>query len=224
MLVGEELRSDFHDQIADLRRRVEAMGADVVGMVRSAVDALLEGDPGRIDEVQGVDASVDAAYAQVERDVYTIVLRQAPVARDLRLVVASLRVAQELERCGDLSCSIARRSTRLDETVLTPRVRLLVHELGADAVSMLAGAIRAYAVLDGAAANDVVAADESLNALYTELLRELFSLRQAANEPLVEAGLVARFLERLGDHAAVISARVLFINGDAFEPNDSDSG
>ena len=222
--MGEELRSDFHDKLADLRRTVEAMGADVVGMVRSAVDALLEGDQDRVDEVETADASVDAAYARVERDVYTIVLRQAPVARDLRLVVASLRVAQELERCGDLSCSIARRSTRLDETVLTPRVRLLVHELGADAVSMLAGAIRAYAVLDGVAATNVVAADEGLNALYAELLRELFSLRQAANEPLVEAGLVARFLERLGDHAAVISARVLFINGDAFEPNDSDSG
>lgn len=222
--MGDELRSDFHDQLAELHRCVEAMGADVVGMVRGAVDALLEGDPGRVEEVEAVDAAVDAAYARVERDVYTIVLRQAPVARDLRLVVASLRVAQELERCGDLSRSIARRSTRLDETVLTPRVRLLVHELGADAVSMLAGAIRAYAVLDGAAASAVVAADEGLNALYAQLLRELFSLREAANEPLVEAGLVARFLERLGDHAAVISARVHFINGDAFEPNDSDSG
>jgi phosphate transport system protein len=222
--VGEELRSDFHDQLADVHRRVEAMGADVVGMVRSAVDALLEGDDDRVGEVEATDAAVDAAYARVERDVYTIVLRQAPVARDLRLVVASLRVAQELERCGDLSRSIARRSTRLDETVLTPRVRLLIHELGAEAVSMLAGAVRAYGVLDGEAAAAVVAADEALDGLYAQLLRELFSLRQAANEPLVEAGLVARFLERLGDHAAVISERVHFINGGAFEPNDSDSG
>ncbi len=222
--MGDELRSDFHDQLAGLHRCVEAMGADVVDMVRSAVDALLEGDGARVGEVEAADAGVDAAYAQVERDAYTIVLRQAPVARDLRLVVASLRVAQELERCGDLSRSIARRSARLDETVLTPRVRLLVHELGAEAVSMLAGAVRAYAVLDGAAAAAVIAADEGLDDLYAQLLRELFSLRQAANEPLVEAGLVARFLERLGDHAAVISARVHFINGAAFEPNDSDSG
>lgn len=200
------------------------MGADVVGMVRSAVDALLEGDDNRVAEVEVADTAVDAAYVRVERDVYTIVIRQAPVARDLRLVVASLRVAQELERCGDLSRSIARRSTRLDESVLTPRVRLLVHELGADAVSMLAGAVRSYAMLDGVAASAVMAADEGLDHLYGELLRELFSLHQAASEPLVEAGLVARFLERLGDHASVISARVHFINGGAFEPNDSDSG
>ena len=222
--VGDELRSDFHDQLAELRRCVEAMGADVVDMVRSAVDALLEGDDARVSEVEAADADVDLAYARVERDAYTIVLRQAPVARDLRMVVASLRVAQELERCGDLARSIARRSTRLDESVLTPRVRLLVHELGAEAVGMLAGAIRAYGVLDGAAATVVIAADERLDDLYAQLLRELFALRQAANEPLVEAGLVARFLERLGDHAAVISARVHFINGAAFEPNDSDSG
>ncbi len=222
--MGEELRSEFHDQMAELHGRVEAMGADVVGMVRSAVDALLEGDDDRVGEVEAADAAVDAAYARVERDVYTIVLRQAPVARDLRLVVASLRVAQELERCGDLSRSIARRATRLDETVLTPRVRLVIHEIGAEAISMLAGAVRAYGVLDGTAAATVVAADQGLDELYTQLLRELFSLRQAANEPLVEAGLVARFLERLGDHAAVISERVHFINGGAFEPNDSDSG
>ncbi|CAA9232919.1 MAG: hypothetical protein AVDCRST_MAG76-1271 [uncultured Acidimicrobiales bacterium] len=222
--MSDELRTDFHDQLADLHSSVESMGADVVDMVRSAVDALLEGDDHRVDEVQEADAAIDATYARVERDVYTIVLRQTPVARDLRLVVASLRVAQELERCGDLSCSIARRSTRLDETVLTPRVRLLIHELGAEAVSMLAAAVRAYGVLDGKAATAVVAADDGLDGLYASLLRELFELRQAANEPLVEAGLVARFLERLGDHAAVISARVHFINGDTFEANDSDSG
>ncbi len=222
--MGDELRTDFHDQLAELHRGVEAMGADVVGMVRSAVDALLEGDDNRVGEVEAADAAVDAAYARVERDVYTIVLRQAPVARDLRLVVASLRVAQELERCGDLSRSIARRASRLDETVLTPRVRLVIHEIGAEAVAMLAGAVRAYGVLDGSAAAAVVAADQGLDDLYTQLLRELFSLRQAANEPLVEAGLVARFLERLGDHAAVISERVHFINGGTFEPNDSDSG
>jgi phosphate transport system protein len=222
--VGEELRTEFHDQLAELHRAVEAMGADVVDMVRSAVDALLEGDDERVGEVEAMDAAVDAAYARVERDAYTIVLRQAPVARDLRLVVASLRVAQELERCGDLSRSIARRATRLDETVLTPRVRLVIHEIGADAVGMLAGAVRAYGVLDGTAAAAVVAADQGLNELYTQLLRELFALREAANEPLVEAGLVARFLERLGDHAAVISERVHFINGGTFEPNDSDSG
>ena len=222
--MADELRSDFHDQLGELHRRVESMGADVVSMVASAVDALLEGDLDRVGEIEAADAAVDAAYVRVERDVYTIVLRQAPVARDLRLVVASLRVAQELERCGDLSRSIARRSTRVDESVLTPRVRLLVHELGAEAVRMLAGAVRAYGVLDGAAAAAVVAADAALDDLYTLLLRELFSLRQAANEPLVEAGLVARFLERLGDHAAVISERVHFINGGAFEANDSDSG
>ena len=222
--MSDELRTDFHDRLADLHRGVESMGADVVDMVRSAVDALLEGDDHRVGEVEAADAAVDATYVRVERDAYAIVVRQAPVARDLRLVVASLRVAQELERCGDLARSIARRATRLDETVLTPRVRLLVHELGAEAVSMLAGAVRAYAVLDGAAASAVIAADTGLDDLYAQLLRELFSLRQAANEPLVEAGLVARFLERLGDHAAVISARVHFINGAAFEPNDSDSG
>ena len=222
--MGDELRTDFHDQLAELHRCVEEMGADVVDMVRSAVDALLEGDGHRLGEVEDADVAVDATYAQVERDVHTILLRQTPVARDLRLVVASLRVAQELERCGDLARSIARRATRLDDTVLTPRVRLLVHELGAEAIGMLAGAVRAYAVLDGATASAVVAADAGLDELYTSMLRELFELRRAANEPLVEAGLVARFLERVGDHAAVISARVHFINGSAFEPNDSDSG
>ena len=89
---------------------------------------------------------------------------------------------------------------------------------------MLAGAVRAYGVLDGTAAAAVISADQGLDELYASLLRELFELRRAANEPLVEAGLVARFLERLGDHASVISARVHFINGGAFEPNDSDSG
>jgi phosphate transport system protein len=220
----DELRGDYHDRLAELHREVESLGADVVGMVRSAIDALLEGDEARLAEVEAADVEVDVRYAQVERVVYRLVVTQQPVARDLRLIVGSLRVAQELERCGDLACAIARRAHRLDETVLTPRVRLVVHEIGAEAVSMLAAAVRAYGVFDVDAAAAVVAADEALDDLYAQLLRALFDLDGVGGEPMVEAGLVARFLERLGDHATVISERVQFIASGTFDPNDADSG
>ena len=220
----DELRADYHDRLAELHRDVEALGADVVGMARSAIDALLEGDEERLADVVSADREVDRRYAATEREVYRLMVTQHPVARDLRLVVGSLRVAQELERCGDLACAIARRARRLDETVLTPRVRLVVHEIGAEAVSMLAAAVRAYGVLDADAAAAVVVADEALDDLYAQLLRALFELQGVGGEPMVEAGLVARFLERLGDHATVMAERVLFIANGSFEPNDADSG
>lgn len=223
-VVVDELRRDYHDALTDVRQRVLAMGADVVGIVRLATLALLENDAGRAAEAAAADAAVDTAYAQIEATVYHVVARQAPVARDLRLLVGSLRVAQELERCGDLAVGVAKRSQRIDETVLTPAVRLIVHELGGEAVGMLAGALRAYRVLDAGLAQEVVAGDEAIDDLYAKLLAELFSLRGAASEALVEAGLVARFFERLGDHAAVIAERVCFVDGTAFEANDSDSG
>jgi phosphate transport system protein len=219
----DELRREFHDDLASVQAKVIAMGADVVDLVSLATDALLENDAGRAADAAAADGVIDDAYANVETTVYRLVARQGPVARDLRFLVGSLRVAQELERCGDLAVGVARRGERIDETVLTPAVRLIIHELGAEAVSMLAGAMRAYRVLDDGLASAVIAGDEAMDDLYAKLLAELFALRGVASEPLVEAGLVARFFERLGDHAAVISERVRFVNGSAFEANDSDS-
>jgi len=220
--VAAELRRDFHDRLAAFHDCVEAMAASLVVHVRSAADVLLEGDSEAATRVAAADLAIDAAYRDIENEGFLIVAVEAPVARDLRLVVGSLRVAQELERCGDLASSIARRVDRVHTAALTPAVRMLIHELAAEAVRMLDGAARAYAVLDPDLAAEVIAWDAEMDRLHAALLQALFALHEPDPRSLVELALVARFFERLGDHAAVVAERVRFIAGSPYEPNDAD--
>jgi phosphate transport system protein len=185
-------------------------------------DALLSGDARTAAEVIAADAPLDDHYAVVEADVHDLLARQAPVARDLRFVLAGLRIAQEVERCGDLVASIARRAGRLDPAVLTPDIRAIVHEMGAEAVGMFRTAAAAYEVLDPSAAARLHEWDDTMDELHRRLLRAVFALHDAPVESAVELGLVARFYERIADHAVVVAERICFAASGSMNPGDAD--
>ncbi len=221
-----EMRREFHDQLAGIHSDVGQMLRLTRSALQRSTDAFLEDDVAAAEAVIFADAQVDVLYATVERDAFTIVATQAPVARDLRLVVGSLRIAQEAERCGDLISSIARRTNTIDASALNPQLRMLIHEMGAEGVRMLDGAAKAYDVLDSIMADEVVEWDAVMNAHHVSLLQLLFDFEDVDNRSLVELALVARFFERIGDHAAVVAQRVRLIDQGrtlAYKPNDTDS-
>lgn len=217
-----ELRRSFHDDLADLRARVDEMAAVVVVGLGSATEALLAGDRVAAAAVVRADAAIDRLYPAVEADVFNLVARQAPVARDLRFLIATLRVALEIERSGDLVASVARRVPTIEPATLTPTVRGLLVEMGAGAADMFRAASRAYAVLDVDLARTVPAADDAMDNLHRRLLAELFATPGGAVASMIELGLVARFYERIADHAVVIAERVCFVVDGAMNAGDLD--
>lgn len=217
-----ELRHTFHDQLAAVHDLVADMTALVNGALDRVTDALLSGDQATAAQIVAGDAPLDDMYVLVESGVQDLLARQAPVARDLRFVLATLRIAQEVERSGDLVASIARRTGRIDPAVLTPEIRGIVHEMGAEAVGMFRSASKSYDVLDPSAAARLGEWDDIMDDLHRRLLLTVFALRDVSLESAVELGLIARFYERIADHAVVIAERVCFAASGTMNPGDAD--
>jgi len=217
-----ELRRSFHDELADLRTRVDGMAQVVVAGVVDVTAALLAGDADAARAVIAADASIDRTYPTVEADVFSLVARQAPVARDLRFLMATLRVAQEIERSGDLVASVGRRVGAIDPLSLTPVVRSLLSDMGLQATAMFRAAAGCYAVLDADGADWVRAADDAMDALHRRLLEQLFSATAGSIASTVELGHISRFYERVADHAVVMAERVCFVVQGEMNAGDAD--
>lgn len=219
--MSSELRRDYHDRLALLHDNVREMGEVVVTGVRDATVALLSCDDDLAARVIAADARIDERYPWVETEVFDVVARQGPVARDLRFVIATFRIAANIERCGDLVGSIARRAARIERAALSERVRSVLEEIGAAVVATYERAMQAYAVLDPDLAESVAALDERVDDLQRELLRSLVA-EPADVESAIDLALVARFYERIGDHAVVIAERVRFVARGEMDAGDRD--
>lgn len=217
-----ELRRSFHDDLAELQTRIDRMASVVVDGVGEVTDALLEGDHARAERVVVADARIDELYPTVESDVFHLVARQAPVARDLRFLMATLRAAMAIERSGDLVASIARRVPTIDAAALTPPIRLLLTDMGARTGELFRAAAGAYSVLDADRARVLPADDDAIDAIQRQLFQHLFTAAPEHVASAVELGLVARFYERIADHAVVIAERILFVVGGSMNAADAD--
>ena len=196
---------------------------EVTSEVAASVDgvtAYLVGDEGDRPAID--DARVDAAYVWLESEVFDLVALQAPVGRDLRFLTGSLRIAQAVERAGDLVASIGFRADLLRPYASLPELAVLVRGLGRGGADMLRGAASAYAVLDEALAEEVAEQDDAVDALHHQFIRALYDLEGVPTEPVVELGLVGRFYERIADHAVVIAERVRFIASSKMHAGDTD--
>lgn len=140
---------------------------------------------------------------------------QTPMARDLRFLLTALRIVPELERSHDLAEHIAKAATRGVAAELTPRIRGLVEQMGSVGVEMWRAAADAYVERDAGAADRLEETDDELDDLQVSLTAELVSGKVSV--PIaMEMALIARYFERLGDHAVNITRRVTYlVRGDA---------
>jgi phosphate transport system protein len=208
--VPEELRTAFHRHMEEIDGRVIHLLALVAEGLAAATEALLSGDVDMAKELVARDKLIDELYLDVERLVQQQLVLQSPMAADLRYLLSVLRIVPELERSHDLAEHIARRATRGLTGELTPRVRGLLEEMGRVGVEMWRATADAFAERDADAANRLNDRDDELDDLHVSITAELVS--GSLPIPVVlEMALVARFFERLGDHAVNVARRVRFI-------------
>ena len=217
-----ELRRGFHDRLAGVSERVVGMGRTVCGSIELATVALRTGDLAIAQDVIAGDSSIDATYGWIEEEVFDLVAREAPVARDLRFLMASLRVSQEFERCGDLVASTAKRVDTVSPLLAGDDLGPVVEQMGHHAAHMMRSAVQAYSVLEESMAVRVIDMDDELDDLHRDALARLFARAGTDIGASVDLALVARFFERLGDHAVVVAQRVRFVASGSMDPGDSD--
>lgn len=201
-------RSTAVGEIDELLVRMFAL---VTEGVAAASEAFLAGDRDIARRVVAADRQIDALQLQVEELVERrLAGGQALDPAEVRLLVSMLRIAPELERSGDLIEHIALRTAQRLTTGLTPRARGLLADMAAMASTLWLGATDAYVDRDASRVDALRLQDDALDDLHVELTAEL-SLGETSIAEAVELGLVARFYERLGDHAVNVARRIGYL-------------
>jgi phosphate transport system protein len=211
------MRDAFHKELEALDQEIVRMGALVEQSTRHATRALLECDRELAERVKHGDDEIDELFSSIEKRSLALVAQQAPVAGDLRLIVAILRVVNDLERAGDLAYNIAKMAQLEDfGQPALKGVRALVADLGEAAADLMGNAIDAWASKDVTLAADIALRDDKLDDLDAQLLANLVELKgQESLGPALRLALVGRYFERIGDHAVNLGERIrYFVIGD----------
>ncbi len=207
-----ERRQEFQRDLEAIEAKVIELFAMVAEDLPGATQALLSGNNEVIQALAEREQAIDALYLQIEELVNREILLQAPVASDLRFLLSVLRIAPELERSHDLVMDIASRSNHILSDDLSPRTRGLVERMGALVSDMWRQAADSWYQRDRTAAVALEERDDEMDELHASLIAELASGRMALPVTM-EMTLVARFYERLGDHAVNIARRVIYLAG-----------
>lgn len=210
MAPRHELRKQFHDQLDEIDAKVIRLFALVTESIAAATEALLTDDSAGAQATADRDTAVDDLEGDLEELAIRELVRQAPVAGDMRYLITVLRVVPELERSGDLAEHVAQRAVRGLASRLTPTLRGILEQMGTTAVEMWRAAADAWADRDEEAANQIDATDDRMDELHEQLIAELM-LSRVELPDAVQTALVGRFYERLGDHAVHISERVRYL-------------
>jgi len=203
----------FREELEALQGRLLEMGGLAEERVRAAVQGLVSRDHDLVDQVLAGDEPVNELHIDVDSRCFRLLALHQPMASDLRVIVAAVKINTDLERVGDLAVNIAEASKRC---LAHPPVKQLVDipRMGEIAQTMLRDALDAYVKRDTTLARHVLNEDDHLDTLKTLVFRDLLAhmLRdQSTVEPALDLILIARHLERIGDHATNIAEDVIFM-------------
>jgi phosphate transport system protein len=207
------MRDAYADQLDSIRDDLLTMTRLVGNAVSSATNALLDGDAAVAEKVISDDVAIDSLRVAIENNSFELLSLQNPVAGDLRMLVASLRMVSEFERMGDLAVHVAKIARlRVPEVAVPDEVVPTIARMAAVAEVMIAKVGHVIANSDVAAAEELEEVDEEMDKLRRSSFRELLgSDWKHGVEPAVDIALLGRYYERIADHAVSIARRVVFL-------------
>lgn len=207
------MRVQYQQQLDNVLTELVEMTGGVRAALAQATDALLNADASAAELVISGDLAIDDARDRIENDSFEILARQAPVAGDLRMLVASLRMVADLERMGDLSVHIAKVARLRYPTKAVPAtLEPVIADMAKTADEMIAAAADIVGSRDVHAAQELEQADDEMDRLRRSMFRTLLSDDwDAGVEPAVDMALLGRYYERIGDHAVSLARRIVFL-------------
>jgi phosphate transport system protein len=213
-MVAQHTAKAFDADLEDLTRKVAEMGGIAEKEIADSVAALARRDPNLAQRVIAVDESVDVLQREIEEKAILTIARRQPMAVDLREVVGALRVANDLERIGDLAKNIAKRSLALDGEFPTQKLARGVEHIASLVMAQLKQVLDSYATRDVTKALAVWKNDEEIDAMCTSLFRELLTYMMEDPRDItfcIHLMFCAKNIERMGDHATNIAETIYFM-------------
>jgi phosphate transport system protein len=204
----------FDSDLQELSRMVAEMGGLAEKQVADAIDALAKRDTGLAQRVTVADSEIDTLQREIEEKAVLTIARRQPMAVDLREVVGALRLANDLERIGDLAKNIAKRVIALNGEFPPPKLIRGVEHMTDLVLEQLKSVLDAYARRDLAAALAVWRGDEEIDAVCNSVLRELLTYMMEDPRNItfcIHLLFCAKNIERMGDHATNIAESVHYI-------------
>jgi phosphate transport system protein len=212
-MAAERVVRHFEEELDQLKTRLLAMGGLAEDRVRAAVEGLVSRDSSGIDRVIAGDAPINQLHIEIDNRCFTLLALHQPMAVDLRAIVSAVKINTDLERVGDLAVNIAEAARRY---LRHPPVKQLIDipRMATIAQTMLHDALDAFVRRDVPRARAVLHEDDALDALKTQVFRELltYMLQDPSTiEPALDLILISRHLERIGDHATNVAEDVIFM-------------
>lgn len=208
------LRHNLQDSIEELKRDVAQMADLALKNLKDGLLAFKTEDFELAKKVIKSDDEVDAYEEQIAKLAIKIIWKEQPVAGDLRLVTGILKLITDLERIGDHATDIAEMTLHLDET-RNLRVLPITTKMAEAVEQMVLGSIKALVKVDEAKAREVIAKDDEVDQLFKSLIDKMTTeLKNDKIEPneAIYVLMVAKYFERVGDHAVNIAEWIIFMN------------
>jgi phosphate transport system protein len=214
MMMNEHTAKAFDVDLQELNRLVAEMGGLVEKQIADSVDALVKRNPERASGVLAVDAGIDSLQHEIEDKAVLTIARRQPVAIDLREIVGALRLANDLERIGDLAKNIAKRVGAISGDFHPQKLLRGVEHMAALVLGQLKQVLDSYASHDLNKALAVWKGDEEVDAMCTSLFRELLTYMMEDPRNItfcIHLMFCAKNIERMGDHATNIAETVHYM-------------
>ncbi len=205
------MRSRFDQQLSTLNNELTGMGALCEEAIASAVKYLTNGD----EEMRRACIEADREIDRMEREIETLcmklLLQQQPVARDLRVISSALKIISDMERIGDQASDIVEISPYVKDGGIVKRTH--VTEMANETIKMVTDSVDSFVKNDISLAHGAISRDDRVDDLFDEIKGELINaIEQKAEdaEALIDLLMIAKYLERIGDHAENIAEWVIY--------------
>ena len=206
------MRKRFDEKLNELNQEMQNMGMMVEDSIQKAIEALLKQDENLAQSVMEADALVDQKQKEIESICFKLLMQQQPVASDLRVISAALKMVTDMERIGDHAADISEMTLHLAHE---PYIKNLDHirQMATETTWMLIQSIEAYVEKNTKQASAVIAHDDIVDGLFADTKKELIELiheDKNNGEQAADLLMVAKYFERIGDHATNLAEWVIF--------------
>ncbi len=205
------MRTVFDRQLKEIHSALAEMGTLCMDAISDCFRYLTEGGERIREAVMDAERQIDEKEREIESLCMKLLLRQQPVARDLRFISAALKMISDMERIGDQAADIVEIAEYVEKTdeIATTRIA----EMAKETTWMVSGSIAAFIKRDAMQAEAAISRDDKVDTLFIEVKKELIRRVQAEGgngEALLDLLMIAKYFERIGDHAENIAERVIY--------------
>lgn len=206
------MRTKFDEQLHMLNQEMMHMGSMIEEKIQKAIEALIGQDSALAKEIMDGDSEVDREQKKIENICFNLLMQQQPVACDLRVISAAMKMVTDMERIGDHAADISEMTVMMSDT---PYVADLedIKKMASETVLMLIRSIEAYVEKDMLKAQCVIDHDDIVDDLFHKNKQDLIELIQknpAVSEQAADMLMVAKYFERIGDHATNLAENIIF--------------